>query len=205
MFNPKATLAAIQEARHPAVRAILDGFNGVVRPGEMLRMSLFQIFIHCVLTRKFCPVVLGRPGAGCTSLLKTLSNQTSEFHGISGDIHFSSLSPDMIAKHYRGDVQYCPEDDVHFPTLTVGETLRFASKTRAPRNRLDGRKRKDYEKTAVEVLMNVFGLREQKNTKVGDAWVRGVSGGQKKRVSLAEVMATRCLLGAWDGATRGLE
>ena len=108
-------------------------------------------------------------------------------------------------KHYRGDLQFCPEDDVHFPTLTVEETLRFASKTRAPRNRAPGRSRKDFERLTVDVLMSVFGLRAQKNTKVGDAWVRGVSGGQKKRVSLAEVMATRCLLGAWDGATRGLE
>ncbi|KAI0703005.1 pleiotropic drug resistance ABC transporter [Cytidiella melzeri] len=186
MFSPHSTLEAIQAKRHPAVRAILDDFNGVVRPGEML-------------------LVLGRPGAGCTTLLKTLANQTAEYHGVSGNVHFSSLSPDTIAKHYRGDVQYCPEDDVHFPTLTVGETLRFASKTRAPRNRVDGHKRKDYEKMLVDVLMSVFGLRDQKNTKVGDAWVRGVSGGQKKRVSLAEVMATRCLLGAWDGATRGLD
>ncbi|KAI0089451.1 pleiotropic drug resistance ABC transporter [Irpex rosettiformis] len=186
MIDPRNIIHAINDVRHPAVRSILTGFEGVVRPGEML-------------------LVLGRPGAGCSSFLKTLANHTSEFHGISGEVRFSSLTPDAIEKHYRGDVQYCPEDDVHFPTLTVEETLRFASKTRAPKNRLEGRSRKEFEKTVVDLLMSVFGLRAQRDTKVGDAWVRGVSGGEKKRVSLAEVMATRCLLGAWDGATTGLD
>jgi ATP-binding cassette subfamily G (WHITE) protein 2 (SNQ2) len=40
---------------------------------------------------------------------------------------------------------------------------------------------------------------------VGDARIRGVSGGQKKRVSIAEALATRCLIGTWDNSTRGLD
>jgi ATP-binding cassette subfamily G (WHITE) protein 2 (SNQ2) len=39
LFNPFSVLEAIQEARHPPVRDILTGFEGVVRPGQMLRMS----------------------------------------------------------------------------------------------------------------------------------------------------------------------
>ncbi|KAI0342389.1 pleiotropic drug resistance ABC transporter [Trametopsis cervina] len=186
LFSPSAQMEGIHAMRHPAVRPILEGFEGVVRPGEML-------------------LVLGRPGAGCTSLLKTLANHRAEFHSVSGDVHYSSFDPETMHAHYRGDVQYCPEDDVHFPTLTVEQTLLFAAKTRAPRNRFEGRARRDYERMIVDVLMSVFGLRGVKDTKVGDAMVRGVSGGQKKRVSLAEMMATRCLLGAWDGATRGLD
>jgi ATP-binding cassette subfamily G (WHITE) protein 2 (SNQ2) len=37
MFNPKAILENIQTLRHPPLRDILKGFEGVVRPGEMLR------------------------------------------------------------------------------------------------------------------------------------------------------------------------
>jgi ATP-binding cassette, subfamily G (WHITE), member 2, SNQ2 len=204
LFSPQAQLEGIQEMRHPAVKTILEGFEGVVRPGEMLCMSLFLPETSYNSDTQSI-VVLGSPGSGCTTLLKTLSNQTSGYHNISGDIHFSSLSPQDLAKHYRGDVQYCPEDDIHFATLTVAETLTFAAKTRTPRNRLNDQKRKEFEQTLVNMLLNVFGLEKVADTKVGDAYVRGISGGQKKRVSLAEVMATRCLLGAWDGATKGLE
>lgn len=53
--------------------------------------------------------------------------------------------------------------------------------------------------------LNDVPLRHAKNTPVGDANIRGVSGGEKKRVSIAEALATRCLLGCWDNSTRGLD
>lgn len=59
---------------------------------------------------------------------------------------------------YRGDVVYCPEDDVHFPSLTVQETLSFASKMRAPHNRIDQSTRAQYMDVQTDVLMTVFGL-----------------------------------------------
>ena len=118
---------------------------------------------------------------------------------------YDALSSEDIEKHYRGDVQYCPEDDVHFPTLTVDQTLRFAAKTRAPRTRLDEESREQYISGVVDVVETVFGLRHVKNTLVGDASIRGVSGGEKKRVSISEALATRSLLTSWDNSTRGLE
>lgn len=71
-------------------------------------------------------VVLGRPGSGCSTLLKTLANQRGEYHAVTGAVHYDSLTPDEIARHYRGDVQYCPEDDVHFPTLSVEQVSVFS-------------------------------------------------------------------------------
>lgn len=50
----------------------------------------------------------------------------------------------------------------------------------------------------TNVLMTLFGLRHVKNTRVGDAALRGVSGGEKKRVSISEILATRNLLACWD-------
>ena len=145
-------------------------------------------------------VVLGRHGAGCSTLLKTLSNQHEEYHSVSGLLHYSSFTPKQIHKHFRGDVIYCPEDDIHFPTLTVQETLSFASRTRIPNKnvRPDGLTKSDYVDTMTSVLGTVFGLRHVKDTKVGNAAIRGVSGGERKRVSIAEALATRAKLGAWD-------
>ncbi len=140
---------------------------------------------------------MGRPGSGCSTFLKTLANQREEYHSVEGEVHYDSLSSEELAKHYRGDVQYCPEDDVHFPTLTVEQTLRFAVKTRAPQERV-GHSRAEYVDMMVEVLTTIFGLRHAKGTMVGDAAIRGVSGGEKKRVSIAEAMATRSKLNCWD-------
>ncbi|KAF8206137.1 pleiotropic drug resistance ABC transporter [Mycena galopus ATCC 62051] len=186
LLNPFSVLEKIQALRHPPLRTILEGFSGVVRPGEML-------------------LVLGRPGSGCSTLLKTLANQTDEYHSVSGSIHYDALSADEIRAHYRGDVLYCPEDDVHFPTLTVEQTLRFAASLRAPQAKVRIQSREDTIDSMVEILLTIFGLRHVRDTQVGDNAIRGVSGGQKKRVSIAEALATRMRIGAWDNSTRGLD
>lgn len=53
--------------------------------------------------------------------------------------------------------------------------------------------------------MAVFGLSHTYNTKVGNDYVRGVSGGERKRVSIAEMALTASPLAAWDNSTRGLD
>ncbi|TFK38228.1 pleiotropic drug resistance ABC transporter [Crucibulum laeve] len=186
LLNPVNIIANIQNLRHPPLRDILSGFEGLVRPGEML-------------------LVLGRPGSGCSTLLKTLANQTDEFRSVEGKISYDSLTPADITKHYRGDVQYCPEDDVHFPTLTVEQTLAFAAKTRAPQARPNDLSRDDYTTQVTDILTTIYGLRHAKKTPVGDAAIRGVSGGEKKRVSIAEASATRSRVTSWDNSTRGLD
>lgn len=47
MVNPSSILEAIQKVRHPPVRDILNGFEGAVRPGEMLRrFSALVLIMH---------------------------------------------------------------------------------------------------------------------------------------------------------------
>jgi ATP-binding cassette subfamily G (WHITE) protein 2 (SNQ2) len=126
-----------------------------------------------------------------------MANQREEYHSVQGDVHYDSLTPQEIAKHYRGDVQYCPEDDVHFPMLTVEQTIQFAAKTRAPSARFQ-KTRTEYVDLVTEILTTIFGLGHVRNTPVGDAAIRGVSGGEKKRVSIAEALATRSRVTSWD-------
>ncbi|GLB42433.1 putative ABC transporter superfamily, ABCG family. PDR (TC 3.A.1.205) subfamily protein [Lyophyllum shimeji] len=185
LFDPRSIIEKIQTLRNPPVRDIISGFEGVVRPGEML-------------------LVLGRPGSGCTTFLKTLANHRDEFYSVKGDVHYDSFTPEDIAKHYRGDVQYCPEDDVHFPTLTVKQTLDFAAGTRVPHVRTLP-SRSQYVNMITEILSTIFGLKHVQHTPVGDAAIRGVSGGEKKRVSIAEALATRSRVHSWDNSTRGLD
>lgn len=140
---------------------------------------------------------MGSPGSGCSTLLKTLANQRKEYYTVHGDVHYDSITPEELSKHFRGDVQYCPEDDVHFPSLSVGETLSFAAAARTPRTR-GGQSRKEFANLLTSMLATIFGLRHTLTTPVGDNAIRGVSGGEKKRVSIAEGLAARGCVGAWD-------
>lgn len=71
------------------------------------------------------------------------------------------------------------ETEVHFPHLTVGQTLAFAAEARAPRNRMPGVTRVKYAEHMRDVIMAIFGLSHTINTKVGNDFIRGVSGGGK--------------------------
>ncbi|KAM0754754.1 putative SNQ2-ABC transporter [Meredithblackwellia eburnea MCA 4105] len=178
--------STIQSMRHPVLKNILTEFTGTIRPKEMV-------------------LVLGRPGSGCTSLLKTLSNNTDGFKSVQGTISYDGISSKEMRKLYPGDVTYLQEDDVNLPTLTVGETLTFAAATRTPSSDARLGTRKEAIEETRDVLVTLFGLRHTLGTKVGNDVVRGVSGGERKRVAIAEMMTTGSKIGCHDNSTRGLD
>lgn len=110
-----------------------------------------------------------------------------------------------MKNNFRGEVIYNAETEVHFPHLTVGQTLKFAALARTPHNRWAGVTREQYAEHKRNVTMASFGLMHTMNTKVGDDYVRGVSGGERKRVSIVEVCLSDAPLQCWDNSTRGLD
>lgn len=151
-------------------------------------------------------VVLGRPGAGCSTFLKTIAANTYGFHvGSESRIAYDSLTPSDIKNNYRGEVTYSAETDVHFPHLPVRQTLEFSAALRTPQNRPPGITRDKYAKHMTDVYMATYGLSHTENTVVGNEFVRGVSGGERKRVSIAEVSLCGSYVQCWDNATRGLD
>jgi ATP-binding cassette subfamily G (WHITE) protein 2 (SNQ2) len=80
-------------------------------------------------------------------------------------------------------------------------------KTRTPgkASRKEGESRADYVKTFLSVVSKLFWIEHTLDTKVGNEIVRGVSGGEKKRVSIGEAMITKASCQAWDNSTRGLD
>lgn len=110
-----------------------------------------------------------------------------------------------MAKHFRGEAIYTAEVDVHFPMLTVGETLYFAARARAPRHIPGGATKYQFAEHMRDVIMAIFGISHTVNTKVGNDYIRGVSGGERKRVSIAEAALSRAPLQCWDNSTRGLD
>ena len=70
---------------------------------------------------------------------------------------------------------------------------------------LVGVTREEACKNATKIVMAVCGLSHTYNTKVGNDFIRGVSGGERKRVSIAEMMLAQSPMAAWDNSTRGLD
>ncbi|KAF8583992.1 hypothetical protein K439DRAFT_1617076 [Ramaria rubella] len=165
---------------------ILHKNDGILKPGEMC-------------------LVLGCPGAGCTTFLKTISNQRDGYAYVGGDVRYAGIDAAEMAKRYKGEVVYNQEDDVHIPTLTVGQTLGFALSTKTPGKRMPGVSRKEFNAKLLNTFLRMFNIRHTERTLVGNAFVRGVSGGERKRVSIAEMMATRAHVTCWDNSTRGLD
>lgn len=135
--------------------------------------------------------MLGRPGSGCTSLLKVISNYREDFPTVHGDVQYGNASHNE-AKQFRNQIVMNTEEDVHFPTLKVSETIEFAAATKEPKEKPDEiQSRKAYISQVTDSILSSLGITHTKSTVVGNEFVRGVSGGERKRVSLAEVMATQ--------------
>lgn len=164
---------------------LLDHFKGVCKPGEMV-------------------LVLGKPGSGCTTFLKTIANQRAGFTSVTGDVRYGPFTADEF-KRYRGEAVYNQEDDIHHSTLTVEQTLGFALDTKVPAKRPAGMSKNDFKQQVITTLLKMFNIEHTRHTVVGDAFVRGVSGGERKRVSIAEMMITNACVLSWDNSTRGLD
>ncbi|EEY16987.1 opaque-specific ABC transporter CDR3 [Verticillium alfalfae VaMs.102] len=63
----------------------------------------------------------------------------------------------------------------------------------------------EYVQAEKDFLLRSVGISHTAHTKVGDAFMRGVSGGERKRVSILECMTTRASVFCWDNSTRGLD
>ncbi|OAA71137.1 ABC transporter [Cordyceps fumosorosea ARSEF 2679] len=166
--------------RKPPVRDIIHDFNGILNHGEIM-------------------LVLRRPGAGCSTFLKAIANHRGTFAAVDGDISYGGISAEEQRKHFRGEISYHPEDDQHFPILTVWQTLKFS---------LLHKTRKNDSHTipiVISSLLKMFGILHTKDTFVSNEFVRGVSGGERKRVSIAETLIAKSTVVCWDNSTRGLD
>ncbi|OQD65457.1 hypothetical protein PENPOL_c006G02559 [Penicillium polonicum] len=166
---------------------ILRDVNALVLPGEQL-------------------CVLGPPGSGCSTFLKTISGNTYGLNvGRNSHLNYHGITAKQMDNEFRGEAVYTAELDHHFPTLTVGDTLYFAALARAPRTIPSGMSREVYARHQRDVIMAMFGISHTINTKVGNDFVRGVSGGERKRVTIAEAALSYAPLQCWDNSTRGLD
>ncbi|KPM43752.1 ABC transporter G family member 14 [Neonectria ditissima] len=180
-------LTILNELRHKtAQKTILDKSHGCVKPGEML-------------------LVLGCPGSGCTTLLNILANQRHGYASVTGDVHYGSMDA-TEAERYRGQIVLNSEDEIFFPSLTVSQTMDFATRLKTPfhlPNTISSKE--ELRKETLDFLLQSMAIEHTAGTKIGNEYIRGVSGGERKRVSIAECLTTRGSVYCWDNSTRGLD
>ncbi|WOL18293.1 hypothetical protein Cni_G27087 [Canna indica] len=166
-----------RSSRTPAEKTILDGITGVVCPGELLAM-------------------LGPSGSGKTTLLTALGGRLSG--KLSGKITYNGLPFSGAVKRCTG---FVAQDDVLYPHLTVTETLTFTALLRLPRSLTRAEKAHQAQQVIAEM-----GLGNVAHSMIGGArGVRGVSGGERKRVSIGlELLVDPSLL-LLDEPTSGLD
>lgn len=186
LMQPLIMVMMRMEKFKPKPKMILHKFDGYAKPGEMV-------------------LVLGRPGSGCSSFLKAIANERQSFLDVKGDVQYNGIDAVEFKKKYRGEVAYNPENDDHHATLTVAQTILFALSLKTPQKRLPGETQKGFQETVLAMLLKMLNIEHTEKTVVGNAFVRGVSGGERKRVSIAEMMTTRACLLSWDNSSRGLD
>ncbi|KAI1489856.1 ABC transporter [Biscogniauxia mediterranea] len=148
-------------------------------------------------------VIMGPSGSGKTSLLNSMAQRLHSTIGTryrpSGRITFNDAAPSESV--IRSVVSYvCQDDDALLPSLTVRETLRFAAGLRLPSWM---GKREKYQR-AEEVMLKM-GLKDCADNLVGSDLVKGISGGEKRRVSIAVQILTDPRILLLDEPTSGLD
>lgn len=159
-------------------RQILNKVSGIVKPREML-------------------AIMGGSGAGKTTLLDILAHK-KKGGVVSGDIR---VNGNKVTPHnFKKIVGFVDQEDYLLPTLTVFETVLNSALLRLPRNMSFAAK----ERRVYEVLQELRIL-HIKDRVIGSDFERGISGGEKRRVSIACELVTSPSILFLDEPTSGLD
>ncbi|XP_045808037.1 ABC transporter G family member 22-like isoform X1 [Trifolium pratense] len=156
---------------------ILYGISGSVNPGEVLAL-------------------MGPSGSGKTTLLNLLGGRLTQ-HTVGGSITYNDQS---YSKFLKSRIGFVTQDDVLFPHLTVKETLTYAARLRLPKTFTKEQK----EKRALDVIYEL-GLERCQDTMIGGSFVRGISGGERKRVCIGNEIIINPSILFLDEPTSGLD
>uniref|UniRef100_A0A6N2MTT3 sucrose-phosphate phosphatase n=1 Tax=Salix viminalis TaxID=40686 RepID=A0A6N2MTT3_SALVM len=157
---------------------ILNGISGSVEPGEVLAL-------------------MGPSGSGKTTLLNLLGGRLNRPTVGGGSITYND---GPYSKFLKSRIGFVTQDDILFPHLTVKETLTYAALLRLPKTLTKEQKKK----RAIDVIYEL-GLERCQDTMIGGLFVRGVSGGERKRVCIGNEIIINPSILFLDEPTSGLD
>ncbi|KAJ6429063.1 hypothetical protein OIU84_020657 [Salix udensis] len=166
------------ESLFTTTKTLLNDISGEARDGEIM-------------------AVLGASGSGKSTLIDALANRIAKgslkgIKTLNGEVLESRMLKVISA--------YVMQEDLLFPMLTVEETLTFAAEFRLPRSLSKSKKR-----LRVQSLIEQLGLKNAAKTVIGDEGRRGVSGGERRRVSIGIDIIHDPIILFLDEPTSGLD
>ncbi|KAK1265044.1 ABC transporter G family member 6 [Acorus gramineus] len=171
-------LSATEIKKRSNMRVLLNSVSGEARDGEIL-------------------AILGASGSGKSTLIDALANRISH-ESLKGSITLNGEP--LESRMLKVISAYVMQDDLLYPMLTVEETLMFSAEFRLPRSLPKAKK-----KERVQALIERLGLQSAANTIIGDEGHRGVSGGERRRVSIGIDIIHDPIVLFLDEPTSGLD
>ncbi|QCD84117.1 ATP-binding cassette [Vigna unguiculata] len=158
-------------------KSILKGLTGYAKPGQLL-------------------AVMGPSGSGKSTLLDALAGRLGSNIKQTGKILINGLKQELA----YGTSGYVTQDDAMLSCLTAGETLYYSAELQFPNSMSKAEK-----KERADATLREMGLQDAINTRVGGWSCKGLSGGQKRRLSICVEILTHPTLLFLDEPTSGLD
>ncbi|XP_020114176.1 ABC transporter G family member 15-like isoform X2 [Ananas comosus] len=158
-------------------RKLIQGLTGYALPGRIL-------------------AIMGPSGSGKSTLLDSLAGRLGTNVVLSGRVLLNGRKRRLD----YGVVAYVTQENVLLGTLTVRETITYSALLRLPSSMS-----KEEVRRAVEGTIEELGLEDCADRPIGNWHLRGISGGEKKRLSIALEILTRPRLLFLDEPTSGLD
>ncbi|PNT60606.1 hypothetical protein BRADI_5g02010v3 [Brachypodium distachyon] len=172
------SVTAVSGGSSSEVSLILDGLSGQARPGELLAL-------------------MGPSGSGKTTLLDALAGRLGPNMKRRGDILINGVRDNKLA--FRTSA-YVTQENTLMATLTVAEAVHYSAQLQLPDSMSPAEKRS----RADNAIQNM-GLAGVSGTRISGRACKGISGGQRKRVSICMELLSSPALIFLDEPTSGLD
>ncbi|KAJ5277081.1 hypothetical protein N7497_006493 [Penicillium chrysogenum] len=179
-FSWQGLTVTVKDRESKKARDLINDISGDVQHGELVAL-------------------MGPSGCGKTTLLNVLARRAASAGAkVLGETYVNDAQ--MDSRNFQRVTSYVEQEDVLIGSLTVQETLKFAADLSLPSS-VSKRERMD----RIRTLLEAFGIQNQANTLVGTPIRKGISGGQKRRVSVAGQLITNPKILFLDEPTSGLD